>query len=274
MWLNIGNIPANNKMISQLKISSMYSKLDNADVKLGNSNLEQEFSQLLIPFVAELIEQKNYSIAAQKICTFYLLNFKQDRNRRLQKQCDSWLALLLEKQGKYHKALEFYRAIAQQSNVNDTFYLINKISLIKVLHKAGNSEAAIKESEAILEQNSDRLSLELINLLEQYVQILDDCGLNFSLKYSFIVEKISHKLGLDISTYNLQASSDLSQIIKDIALQNNQAHKRYSATIMAVNNLNQSSAAISLLEKYIAEEEFQFYRHLAQENLKEIKLNI
>lgn len=252
----------------------MYTKPNDWHLQLGNNNLEQEFSQLLIPFISQLIAQQDYSIAAQEICKFYLLNFKQDQNNRLKKQCDSWLALLLEKQGRYRKALKFYRAVAQQSNVNDTFYLINKISLIKVLHKAGESEAAISEAEAVLDENGDRLSLELINLLEEYVCVLDDCEQNFPLKYSSIVEKISHKLGLDIATYDLQNSSDLLQIIKNIAVQNNQAHQRYSAIAMAVNNLDQSTEAISLLEKYIAEEKFKFYRHLAQENLKEIKLNI
>lgn len=71
------------------------------------------------------------------------------------------------------------------------------------MHKAGNSVAAIKESEAVLEQEGHRLGLELIDVLKQYIGILDDCGQSFPLRYSFLIEKISNQLSLDITSYNL-----------------------------------------------------------------------
>ena len=198
----------------------MFTKPNTEYFQSTNNNLEAQYSLSSIPGVSELIIQKKYNMAIQKICTFYILNYKQDHNYNLKKECDSWLALLLAKQGKYQQSLEFYRRLTQGKDASDISYLGNKAALIKVLYQAGNSEAAIQESESVLDQESDRLDLELINLLKQYVAILDDCGQIFPLKYSFLVEKISNQLNLDLRKYNLQNPQDLAQIIKYIGREN------------------------------------------------------
>ena len=148
----------------------MLSKLKTDDIKLKN-NLEVQNSLSSIPFVSKLVIQKKYNKAIEKICIFYLLNYKQDHNHNLKKECDSWLALLLAKQERYQRSLEFYRQLTEGKDSSDISYLGNKTALIKVLYKAGNSEAAIQESETILNQEGDRLGRELIDLLKQYIAI-------------------------------------------------------------------------------------------------------
>ncbi len=194
----------------------MFTKANNKYFQSTNKNLELQQSLSSIPYVSELIIQEQYSAAIQKICTFYLCNYRQDYNHHLKKECDSWLALLLAKQGRYQESIEFYRQLTQGKDSTDISYIGNKAALIKVLYQAGNSEAAIQESELVLDREGDRLALELINLLKQYVAILEDCGKIFPLKYSLLIKKISQQLSLDLTAYNLQSSQDLAQIIKQI----------------------------------------------------------
>ena len=197
----------------------MFTKPNTEYLPSTNKDLEIQQSLSSIPYVSELIIEEKYSAAIQKICIFYLCNYRQDHNYHLKKECDSWLALLLAKQGKYQKSIEFYRQLTQGKDSTDISYLGNKTALIKVLYQAGNAEVAIQESELVLDQEGDRLDLELINLLKQYVAILEDCGQIFPTKYSFLIKKISNQLGLDLTSYNLQNSQDLAQIIKQIGKQ-------------------------------------------------------
>ena len=87
----------------------MFTKPNTEYFQSTNNNLEAQYSLSSIPRISELIIQKKYDIAIQEISTFYILNYKQDYNYNLKKECDSWLALLLAKQGRYQESHSFFK---------------------------------------------------------------------------------------------------------------------------------------------------------------------
>jgi Ni,Fe-hydrogenase I large subunit len=133
-------------------------------------------------------------------------------------------------------------------------------------------QKAIIEVEPTLKQTIYTDAFDILQLLTLYVEVLDTCNRKFPTQHAHLVEEMANNLSIDLSSLDLEESEQLSQIIKDISQANSLANKRYSELISQLNQIKNKNKKIFLLQKYILEESFKFYRNLAIKNLENLTI--
>jgi Ni,Fe-hydrogenase I large subunit len=113
-------------------------------------------------------------------------------------------------------------------------------------------------------------TFDMLSLLTSYVEVLDSFNKTFPVPHGHLVQEIADELAIDLSSFDLEKTEQLSQIVKDISQADRSANQKYSELCLMLNKMPNKSQAISLLQSYISEENFLFYRNLAIEKLKKI----
>jgi Ni,Fe-hydrogenase I large subunit len=113
-------------------------------------------------------------------------------------------------------------------------------------------------------------TFDLLSLLTAYVEILDSFNKTFPVPHGHLVQEIADELAIDLSSFDLGKTEQLSQIVKEISQADRSANQKYSELCLKLSKIKNKSQAVFLLQSYISEESFPFYRNLAIEKLKEL----
>lgn len=235
-----------------------------------NSDLYAKFCGVL-PAVCQLIEQDNYNESLNLINDFYSKNAERDYGDLLKYECDKWIALIFEKAGHYEQAFQTLKRLYRQLKPRDEMFISYQTNVVRVLLKMYRSEDAILESEITLDNQVDGDIIDLLTLLFYYIQALGNLSKQLPDKYFDSVKIIINKLSPKLSELDLINSENLCKIVSQIYEQHTAANKRYSKLVVALNATNNILYRISLLKSYIENETFDFYKHIALEELHDLE---
>ncbi|MDF5727139.1 MAG: hypothetical protein PUP92_03665 [Rhizonema sp. PD38] len=242
---------------------------DRISQDFASPDLNRDFEQVVIPDIYRHLQAENYQSAVEIINDFY--NTKVDRyeNNLLKQKCDSWKALIFEKQGRDQEALSLYKFLAQLMGSNHTLFTYFQVDVARVLHKLGNNKEARIEIEKALEESIDSSISDLLTALNLYISILEECHETLAHQYQPLVNKLATQLGI-LRENDWLESGNLSQSVKECLVKNQEANKRYSRMLIELDEIEDASLAEVLLRKYISHESVGYYRNLAMQELDEL----
>lgn len=244
---------------------------DHINQDKANHDLNQDFEQVVVPVIYRHLQAEHYHEALEIINNFYIASADQDENNRLKHKCDSWKALIFEKQGRYQSALSLYKSLAQSMGSSHTLFTYLQVDVARVLHKLGDTKQAIFEIEKALEEPTCSSLSDKLTALSLYVNILQECPGEFSIHYKYLVDNLANELGIELRDNDLVEPSTLSQSIKELSQKNQEANRRYSRMLIELDEIEDDSQASGLLRKYISEESVGYYRKRAIKELDELE---
>jgi tetratricopeptide (TPR) repeat protein len=247
-----------------------YSRNDEIDQEFENSSLNRDYNTMLVPTVCQLITERQYEQALTKINDFHFERAHQDKNNQLKKKCDLWIAQVYEEQGRYDEALSIYDSLSQSPAPEHLWFITRQTDVVRVLHMMKKHEDACSRVEITLDRQTNSTSFDILRLLIQYVDVLEAIKKDFPLKHRTLIEKLVDDLSIRIDGFDLSQSTSICELIRLIHQENRNANKRYARLVIELDAIEDDNEAISILEKYVSEESFEFYRNLAIEELSAI----
>lgn len=232
-------------------------------------DLTQEFERVIVPAIYRCLQSENYHEALETLNDFYRVNVDKYDNILLTYKCDSWKALILEKQGKYQEALLFYQALAEAMGRQHPMFTYLQLDAVRLLDKLGNYKQAIIELEKILIPTIDNSISEKLTALNLYVEICQNCQEEVGSKYHNLVAHLVNELGIDCQEKDLLKPSNIRSEIKDLYLKNQEANQRYSRMLIELDTIEEDSQAEVFIKGYIAQESVGYYRNLALKQLED-----
>lgn len=122
---------------------------DHINQGFASHDLNQDFEQIVVPAIYRLLQTEDYHDALEILNNFYSATADQDENNWLKHKCDSWKALIFEKQGRYQEALSLYKSLAQVMGFSHTLFTYLQVDVARVLYKLGNTKSTIFEIKKI-----------------------------------------------------------------------------------------------------------------------------
>ncbi|MEC4816997.1 MAG: hypothetical protein SAK29_27570 [Scytonema sp. PMC 1069.18] len=241
---------------------------DRISQNLTAPDFNKDFEQVVIPDIYRHLQAENYQEALEIINNFYQTKANRDENNLLKHKCDSWTALIFEKQGRDREALSLYKSLAHVMGQNHTLFTYYQVDVARVLHKLGNNKEARIEIEKVLENSIDSSISDKLTALNLYIDILEDCHEKLEHKYQPLVKKLATELGM-LREKDWSKATNLSQSVKELSYKNQEANKRYSRLLIELDQVEDDSQAEVLLRKYISQESVGYYRNLAMKELDE-----
>lgn len=236
-----------------------------------NENLLKNLLNRLVLSINNLIREKNFDEAIETINKFYRSYKHQDSKSNLEDTCNAWLALVYEKKGNYSKALEICELLACKTKPDYTFFINRRVNVVRNLYYLKEYRKAVKYVEETIDRQINGNSFEILCLLKHYTDVLDASQSRFPTKYRSLIETIIQTLSPDLGELELSNSDRLAKAVRKISELNRNANLRYSNLVIKLSEIGDKQLIVTSLEKYISEENFEFYRNLAVENLRELK---
>jgi tetratricopeptide (TPR) repeat protein len=246
-----------------------YSRSSEIDENHESSDLNREYESVLVPTIYQLITKGHYEEALDAINSFYIEKECQDKNRQLKEKCDSWIAQVYEEQSRYDQALTIYDYLSQSVESNHLLFMTRQVDVARVLYKMQRHEEACSKIEFTLDKQDDGEPLNMLQLLVQYIDILEASEKKFPLKYRALIERLANRLFIRIDEFDLNQSNSICELIRLIHQENRNANRRYTRLVIKLEQVDDDHA-VSMLEEYISNEKFEFYRNLAIEDLRDI----
>lgn len=242
---------------------------DRISQDLVSPDLNRDFEQVVIPDIYRHLQAENYQSAVEIINNFYKTKVDRDENNLLKQKCDSWKALIFEKQGRDQEALLLYKSLAQVMGSSHTLFTYCKVDVARVLLKLGNNKEARIEIEKALEESIGSSISDRLTALNLYISILEECHETLDTQYQPLVRKLANELGI-LRENDWLESGNFSQLVKECVLKNQEANKRYSRMLIELDEIEDASLAEGLLRKYISQESVGYYRNFAMQELDEL----
>ena len=235
----------------------------------ASSDLNQDFEQVLVPAIYQHLQTEDYQKAIEILNDFYL-KFDRDESSSLKHKCESWKALIFEKQGKYWEALSLYKSLAQIMGKEHTLFAYLQVDVARVLHKLGNTKAAILEIEKAFQSPRDCSISDRLTALNLYVDLLEECH-DIPAKHQSLVKHLVNELGVELRGSDWLAPSHLNHSVKELFQKNQEANRRYSKMLIELDKMDDDDQAKGLLREYISEESVGYYHNLAIKELDELE---
>lgn len=236
----------------------------------ASHDLNQDFEQVVVPAIYRHLQTEDYHQALEIVNNFSRASADRDENNWLKHKCDSWKALIFEKQERYQEALSLYKSLAQFMGPSHTLFTYIQVDVARVLHKIGNNKSAILEIEKALESQYSSIS-DKLTALNLYVDILEYWHESLPIQQQILLKRLANELGIDWRENDLLEPSNLNQAVKELSQRNQEANRRYSRMLIALDEIEDDSQASGLLRKYISSESVGYYRNLAIKELDELE---
>lgn len=231
-----------------------------------SQNLNQDFEEV-VPGLYQYLQTEQYQEALEILDNFSRTKADKDGSHGVKHKCDSWKALIFEKQGRYQEALSLYQALAQGMGAKPTFLTYLQVDIARVLHKLGNHQEAITEIEKALEEPVDSSISDRLTALNLYVNILEEFHEKLPIQYQYLVQSLADDLGIEGFSNGLLEPSSLNQSIREVSQKNQEANRRYSRMLIELDKIEEDDQVEGLLRKYISQETVGYYRNLAIQEL-------
>ena len=236
----------------------------------ASSDRNQDFEQVLVPAIYRYLQTEDYQKAIENLNDFCLKS-DRDENSSLKHKCDSWRALIFEKQGKYWEALSLYKSLAQIIGKEHTLFAYLQVDVARVLHKLGDTKSAMLEIEKTFESPMDALTSDKLTALNLYVDLLKEDRNTLPAKYQSLVKHLVENLGIELRENDWLAPSHLNHSVKELFQKNREANRRYSQMLIELDKMDDDDQAKGILREYISEERVGYYRNLAIKELDELE---
>jgi hypothetical protein len=234
-------------------------------------NLTDANQKELVRLVSERFFAKEFKDALSIIESYLRQSMQESSNdKRLEKVCYDWKALILSETGEHIAAAATYREICSLNELSLFDYIECKCGLARSLYQTGSFLEASDEIEdfltgnrGLIEQDEDHI-INLLPLLSIYADILSTLNKRFPNEYLCIIRKTISILGIEIPTGSLpEFDQNIIKTIKFIESENQAANKRYTSLLIEIQDLNNREEKSRLLDAYISNETVGFYRNLA-----------
>jgi tetratricopeptide (TPR) repeat protein len=233
------------------------------------SSSREQFDKIIVSLSSH-INAEEFDEALQILDNFYREHIQNsDDPRGLKNRCNSWKALILDKQGKYPDALEAYLSLDYEPEENE--YSLTQSQVAKLYLKLGQSAKSLSVLDRLIASEITYIVDEGLPILALYGEVIESSKeIPISTKYLELLKNIVATLDMNDFIPDISSREKTIETIQALDQKHREANKRYQWLSLSLYSTEDKAEQAALLNEYINSESTGAYREKAREKLKSL----